>query len=426
MERKCESVLMALALLLSGCISGPPDLDGDGISDDEDMDVDGDGWDDETEMNCSTDWLLSSSWPSDLDNDGECDILDNDDDNDGWSDSTEMDCSADPMDNSSTPEDNEGDRICDLLDNDADGDGLPNDWEQERGFDYLNSEDYMSCHGMSIYCMRSYDDFTFPETHNSYSSVEDQIIVGTNHYTGLHAQWDGGIRAFMLDPHHKSEDDTSATDVRFCHGTGQFFHACQFGEVDAFAWLRELGSLLNNSSGDVVSLLIENYYTPAEHLEFLFNETGILDRAYIHSLGDPWPSIGDMSLMGKDVVIFVQLEHNDSYPFFNAAWKHSWDTPYGQRDAGDMTCELGRGDYNQPVWHLSNWLSSTFGLADPSGASEVNDYDTLLNRTLDCWEQNVNRPTFIAVDYWEEGELTNVTITLNKMSHWSDDIPPHP
>ena len=37
-----------------------------------------------------------------------------------------------------------------------------------------------------------------------------------------------------------------------------------------------------------------------------------------------------------------------------------------------------------------------------------------------------NRPTFIAVDYWEDGEITNVTITLNKMEHWSSEIPPHP
>ncbi len=426
MEKKCVSVVMALALLFSGCLSGPPDLDGDGIDDEDDLDIDGDGWDNAVELNCSSDSLLSSSTPLDTDEDGECDILDNDDDGDGWGDYTELDCSTDPLDNSSIPEDYDGDRICDSLDEDADGDGLPNDWEQERGFDHLDDEDYISCHGMSEYCLRQYDDFTFAETHNSYSSSEDGILVGTNHYTGLQAQWEGGIRAFMLDPHHRSEEDTSASDIRFCHGTGQFFHACQFGEVDAFSWLRELGSLLNNSSGDVVSLLIENFYTPAEHLEFLFNETGILERAFIHDLNESWPSIGDLSLMGKDIVIFVELEYDSSYPFFNAAWKHSWDTPYGQRDSEDMTCELGRGDHSQPVWHLSNWLTSTFGLADPVGAEEVNDYDFLLNRTLDCWRENENRPTFVAVDYWEQGELTNVTITLNKMSHWSDEIPTRP
>ena len=59
-------------------------------------------------------------------------------------------------------------------------------------------------------------------------------------------------------------------------------------------------------------------------------------------------------------------------------------------------------------------------------SNDVNDYDTLLNRSLDCWEKVGDRPTFIAVDFWENGEIVNVTVTLNKMANWSDEIPSHP
>ena len=90
-----------------------------------------------------------------------------------------------------------------------------------------------------------------------------------------------------------------------------------------------------------------------------------------------------------------------------------------------MTCSVGRGDSEQPVWHLNNWLN-TFGVSDATKAEEVNEYSTLLNRALLCWEQVGDRRTFIGVDYWEQGEVTNVTKTLNSMAHWSDDIPPHP
>ena len=51
-----------------------------------------------------------------------------------------------------------------------------------------------------------------------------------------------------------------------------------------------------------------------------------------------------------------------------------------------MSCNLGRGDSAQPVWHMNNWLS-TFGLADANKAAQVNDYETLLNRALLCWEE---------------------------------------
>ena len=119
------------------------------------MDIDGDGWDNDIELNCSTDQLISSSVPSDIDGDMICDFLDSDDDGDLWGDFTELDCSTDPLDNSSVPADYDGDMICDSLDQDADGDGLPNDWEQARGFDYLDDQDYISCHGMTEYCMRT-------------------------------------------------------------------------------------------------------------------------------------------------------------------------------------------------------------------------------------------------------------------------------
>ena len=201
---------------------------------------------------------------------------------------------------------------------------------------------------------------------------------------------------------------------------------CLFGSVDAFSWLRSLNSLHNNSSGDVVSLLIQNYAVPGGHLEYLLNKTGILERAYIHELGSPWPSIGDMSLSGTDVLIFIQMEYEDNFTKLLPAWKHTWDTPYGESSQEEMTCDLGRGDSSQPVWHMNNWLNSDFGFADPIKASQVNAYDTLLERALLCWETVGNRPTFVGVDYWEQGEVANVTVTLNKMSHWSDEVPEHP
>ena len=77
------------------------------------------------------------------------------------------------------------------------------------------------------------------------------------------------------------------------------------------------------------------------------------------------------------------------------------------------------------AWHLNNWLSTPWGFADPVRSSDVNDYDNLLARAIECWEVFDDRPTFIAVDYWENGEIVNVTITLNEMDHWSDEIPPH-
>ena len=428
MRKKLFSLLLCVSLMTSGCLeSSPPDMDGDGIQDAEDLDIDGDGWSNSEEMNCTTDPNDADIIPTDTDGDSQCDLNDLDDDGDSWSDAEEAMCGTDPVDSESVPGDLDGDMECDERDDDADGDDLPNDWELERGFNPLDPNDFISCHGEARYCLRTYDDFTFAETHNSFSTPEDGIMGGINHLTGLQSQWEDGIRAFMLDPYHQSEFNNEKEDLVFCHAVSlPNTPPCLFGSVDAFSWLRSLNSLHNNSSGDVVSLLIQNYQVPGEHLEYLLNETGILERAYIHELGSPWPSIGDMSLSGTDVLIFVQMEYEDNFTKLLPAWKHTWDTPYGESSQEEMTCDLGRGDASQPVWHMNNWLNSDFGFADPVKASQVNAYDTLLGRALLCWETVGNRPTFVGVDYWEQGEVTNVTITLNKMSHWSDEVPEHP
>jgi len=400
-------------------------MDGDGIEDSLDMDMDGDGWDNSVEENCSTTHDNASSIPSDIDGDWDCDLLDGDDDGDGWSDDGEIECGTDALDHESVPGDQDGDGVCDSLDDDADGDGLPNDWETSRGFDPMDSDDYITCHGEASFCLRTYDDFTFAETHNAYSTVEDEFLIGVNHYTGLQSQWEDGIRAFMVDSHHRTYDNTTADDVSFCHGTGQFFHPCQFGIVDAFDWIRLLDSLMNNSSGDIVTLLIENY-VPASHLSHLFNETGMSRRVYTHTLGDPWPSLGDLALAGTDLVVFWEQAQDHDFPWLHDFGVFSWTTDYAEDSPDEMDCTVYRGDGSQPVWHLNNWLTSSFGLPDPVRAGDVNDYETLLRRSIECWEKMDDRPTFIAVDYWEEGEVTNVTITINKMSHWSDEVPSHP
>ena len=382
------ALLVLLCSAMPGCADiDEPDLDGDGIVDPEDKDMDGDGFNNTVEVGCNSDPAIYNSTPEDMDNDG----------------------------------------YCDSIDTDIDGDGLPNDWEKDVGLNPLDESDGIECHGMAEYCLRSYDNFTFPETHNSFSTIEDGVWMAVNHYTALQAQWDAGIRSFMLDTHHLSKEETGPDDVRFCHGdpNSGLFYPCIYSEVDAFSWLSHLGSLMNNSSGDLVSLLLENY-VPGEHLDYLFEMTGMNERAFVHVPGAPWPSIGEMILNGTDLVVYWDYQYDERFPWLHHAWTHSWDTPYGESEPSQMSCRVGRGDGEQEVWHLNNWLSSIYGTGDPVRSNDVNDYDTLLNRSLDCWEKVGDRPTFIAVDFWENGEIVNVTVTLNKMTNWSDEIPSHP
>ena len=74
MQKKLFSFLLCASLITSGCLEAPPpDMDGDGIQDAEDLDIDGDGWSNSEEMNCTTDPNDADVIPTDTDGDSQCD-----------------------------------------------------------------------------------------------------------------------------------------------------------------------------------------------------------------------------------------------------------------------------------------------------------------------------------------------------------------
>ncbi|RZD46255.1 MAG: hypothetical protein CXT68_07110, partial [Methanobacteriota archaeon] len=111
-------------------------------------DGDGDGWADQyghiLTDDCPSIPGRSSKFMmgcSDIDDDGMPDLLDPDIDGDGITNDNEMDASTsdmeyDPFDANSTPPDMDGDSIPDVMDKDTDGDGFPDDMEKERGSDH--------------------------------------------------------------------------------------------------------------------------------------------------------------------------------------------------------------------------------------------------------------------------------------------------
>ena len=72
-----------------------------------------------------------------------------------------------------------------------------------------------ACNGLLILCLRAYDEVTFPETHNAFSTHQDGIYYpASNHQTGLDAQWNAGMRAFMVDTHYETLGNEQIETVR--------------------------------------------------------------------------------------------------------------------------------------------------------------------------------------------------------------------
>ena len=145
------------------------------------------------------------------------------------------------------------------------------------------------CNGAVENCDKAYTDVTYPETHNAHSTLDDGFnYLAANHRENISSQWDAGYRAFMMDVHHSrySED---LVNTSFCHGsydTG--IHPCVHGSHSAVELLSQLHSKMNESTTDVVTLLLE-VYVPYGHLEYILEMSGLIERVHIQTLNEPWP-----------------------------------------------------------------------------------------------------------------------------------------
>ena len=272
------------------------------------------------------------------------------------------------------------------------------------------------CNGLVILCHRTYDQVTFPETHNSFATHEDNIFYpAANHRTGFSAQWNAGMRAFMLDTHYMTDMEQSASAVRFCHGdSSRGASPCTYGAVDPWNWLNDLESEMESEERDIVTLLIENH-VEADDLKELFDDVGLSDQMYIHQMNAEWPTLIELINMDKRLVVFWEQSSDSSHAYFHDFLTHGWTTDYAEESTSEMDCEPLRGDSNQVVFHMNNWLSvqNGQGLSDPTRSAEANNVDFMVERAIECIEDHGKRPTFIAVDWWEDGDVVKAVERVN-------------
>ena len=292
--------------------------------------------------------------------------------------------------------------------------------EDDGSCEYIET---IPCNGLVILCHRTYDQVTFPETHNSFSTHEDNIYYpASNHKTGFQAQWNAGMRAFMLDTHYLTTAEQSASSVRFCHGdSDRGFSPCTYGAVDPWNWLDSLQSEMESEDRDIVTLLIENH-VEADHLKDIFDEVGLTEWMYVHEMNQDWPTLIELINMDKRLIVFWEQSSDTAHPYFHDFLAHSWTTNYAEETTSEMDCEPLRGDSNQVVFHMNNWLSvqNGQGLSDPSRSGQANDVDFLVERSIECIELHNKRPTFIAVDWWEDGDVVKAAKRVNELELDSD------
>lgn len=260
----------------------------------------------------------------------------------------------------------------------------------------------LGCNGHAALCDRPYNDVVYPATHNSHAAVDAGYhtqFAATQKY-GVARQLDDGIRALLLDVTYDRGETTA------CHGL------CSLGRTPHSQILRDIRSFLKNNPREVVTIIYEDQISTAD-MEADFVKAGLIEYVYARPDGAPWPTLGEMVAANTRLVVSAENGGEES-GWYRNVWKGVWETPYGFHSAEDFSCRPNRGTLGADLFLLNHWLnSSVTDLPSAEKSIGANQIDVLLERASRCRSEGGQVPNFIAVDYYDRGDLFTVVDVLN-------------
>ncbi len=255
------------------------------------------------------------------------------------------------------------------------------------------------CNGHEELCLRQFDDVAFPMTHNAMSNAEAGWILPNQNF-GITRQLNDGIRGLMLDTY--DEDG----ELLLCHSV------CLAGSQPLVEGLAEIRNFLEANPEEIVSIIFENYITHAQTAD-AFEASGLIDFVHAHEIGEPWPTLGTLIDAGTRLVVFQEkLPEDDAFPWLMNIWDHAWETPFSFSTPEDFVCTPNRGNPANSLFLLNHFLTATLG-GRPEFADMVNHNPLFIDRAFQCDEEGGALPNFVAVDFYDIGDLFEVVDALN-------------
>ncbi len=256
------------------------------------------------------------------------------------------------------------------------------------------------CNGEAALCERRFDEVAFPCTHNAFAALEEgfgQINGNQNH--GVAQQLEDGVRCMMLDV------SVDADETVLCHGP------CSLGRLDHLELLLEIAAFLDAHPDEVLTFIYQDD-AAAERIVADLEDSGLAARVYTHTPGEPWPTLAAM--IDADTRLLVTAENGGPPPaWFHHVWDLTWDTPYSFHSVDEFSCALNRGTQGNDLFLINHWISSVLDTPSQMDAKIVNVYDVLYERASQCQKEVGQLPNFLAVDFYDRGDLFAAVRALN-------------
>jgi hypothetical protein len=312
---------------------------------------------------------------------------------------------------------------------------------------YPTGGDAATCNGRADLCDRGYDEVAFPATHNSMAAASEPGWFFAEQPDGIIAQLDHGIRVLLIDSWYgqhtqrpgviantdasraralaEAEQSFGAAAVRsalrlrgalnlephgpvapyLCHGL------CELGSTKWLPLMREVRTWMEAHPREVVTFFVQDTVSPGDTAE-VFDRAGLLPYVYTPSPGQSWPTLRQMIDSGQRLVVLMEERGGGAaYPWLIDGFDVVQDTPFLFHDASQFSCAANRGPPDASVFLVNHWITNK--AREVSNAAQVNARDVLWPRVEACRAERGLLPNFVAVDFYDQGDLFDVVEDLN-------------
>ena len=115
---------------------------------------------------------------------------------------------------------------------------------------------------------------------------------------------------------------------------------------------------------------------------------------------------------GKRLLVLMENEGGGvQYPFLHQGFDLVQDTGYTYATVDDFDCAPNRGRKDADLFLVNHWLSSFTALV--SNAQKANTEAVLGDRVRTCRDERGQIPNFVAVNWYNQGDLLRVVDQLN-------------
>jgi hypothetical protein len=128
---------------------------------------------------------------------------------------------------------------------------------------------------------------------------------------------------------------------------------------------------------------------------------------------NPYPTLGQLIEQDRRLVLFSE-NALESHSWLTRLWDVAWDTPYQASTMDDLDCSVHRGAAGHPFFLMNHWVNNLVDLPSRSHSTVLNAFRALQNRIVDCSAARRQSPSFVAVDFYDRGDVVSVVRELNR------------